>query len=146
MSLPRGKFVLLILVVFGSMAGLMVIGMRGDEGLLYYYTVEEFQGEPARQEKDFRVNGKVVEGSIERFDSGEDVRFTMKDESTAMTVSYHGIIPDTFVDRADVVVEGRLTSEGVFKAHKLLAKCPSKYENADGEESNMETGSGEDAI
>ncbi len=146
MSLPGGKFVLLILVVFGSMAGLIVIGMGGDQGLLYYYTVEEFHGDPERQIKDFRVNGKVVEGSIERFDSGQDVRFSMQDESMAMTVSYHGIIPDTFVDRADVVVEGRLTDDGVFKAHKLLAKCPSKYENAEGTEGETAIGSGETSL
>ena len=41
-----------------------------------------------------------------------------------------GIIPDTFVDEADVVVEGARRPDGVFEATTLLAKCPSKYESA----------------
>ncbi|NIV47932.1 MAG: hypothetical protein GWN46_14570, partial [Gammaproteobacteria bacterium] len=53
------------------------------------------------------------------------------DGAATLAVHYHGIIPDTFVDGADVVVEGQLQSDGVFSAHTLLAKCPSKYESAD---------------
>jgi cytochrome c-type biogenesis protein CcmE len=48
-----------------------------------------------------------------------------------MLVAYHGIIPDTFVDDAAVVVEGQLQDDGTFRAHTLLAKCPSKYEAAE---------------
>jgi cytochrome c-type biogenesis protein CcmE len=33
-------------------------------------------------------------------------------------------------DEADVVVEGRLASDGTFHATTLLAKCGSRYENA----------------
>ena len=41
-----------------------------------------------------------------------------------------GIIPDTFTDSVDVVVEGRYNREGTFVATTLLAKCASRYENA----------------
>ena len=63
--------------------------------------------------------------------SGEDVGFNMTDGEATLAVYYRGIIPDTFVDGADVVVEGQLQPDGVFAAHTLLAKCPSKYESAD---------------
>jgi cytochrome c-type biogenesis protein CcmE len=43
-------------------------------------------------------------------------------------VVYRGIIPDTFSDSVEVVVEGRLDSNGVFQATTLLAKCASRYE------------------
>ena len=59
------------------------------------------------------------------------VRFVMTDGGASMPVNYHGIIPDTFVDGADVVVEGQIDGSGTFQAHTLLAKCPSKYEAAD---------------
>ncbi len=84
-----------------------------------------------RAEGGFRVNGKVTEGSIVRQASGQDVTFVMNDGTSSLAVRYHGIIPDTFVDRADVVVEGQLLDNDVFEAHTLLAKCPSKYEAAD---------------
>ena len=40
------------------------------------------------------------------------------------------MIPDTFTDSADVVVDGRLGPDGTFRATTLLAKCASRYENA----------------
>ena len=41
-----------------------------------------------------------------------------------------GIAPDTFTDGVDVVVEGRMATDGTFHATTLLAKCASRYENA----------------
>ncbi len=76
----------------------------------------------------------MEEGSIERLESGLDVRFQVTDGTVAIPVAYHGIVPDTFVDNADVVVEGNMDDTGTFVAHTMLAKCPSKYESADGAE------------
>ena len=38
------------------------------------------------------------------------------------------MLPDTFTDDVDVVVEGRLMPDGTFRATTLLAKCGSRYE------------------
>ncbi|MCP3980365.1 MAG: cytochrome c maturation protein CcmE [bacterium] len=123
------KFLLLGAGIIGSMIFLVILGMDGDVD--YYVDVTEFLAQPDLAEDDYRVNGKVVEGTIVRMNTGEDVTFEMSDGSSSMAVAYHGIIPDTFVDGADVVVKGRLTGEGTFEAHTLLAKCPSKYEAAE---------------
>ena len=131
MDRKRLKFLLLGAGILLSMTFLLVIGMNRPGGLVYYLTVSEFVHQPDPAADDFRVNGKVEEGSIERLPTGQDVRFVMTDGTTALPVSYHGIIPDTFVDDAAVVVEGRLQQDGTFQAHTLLAKCPSKYEAAD---------------
>ncbi|MDB4324835.1 cytochrome c maturation protein CcmE [bacterium] len=125
------KFVALGTGVILSMAFLIWAGIGGPEGMVYYLTVSEFMEQETRETDGFRVNGKVVHGTIERMTSGQDVMFAMSDGDEAMRVSYHGIIPDTFVDGADVVVEGRLQDNGTFVAHTMLAKCPSKYESAD---------------
>jgi cytochrome c-type biogenesis protein CcmE len=79
----------------------------------------------------------VADGTIVRMPTGQDVTFVVTDGDATLPVRYHGIIPDTFVDGADVVVEGQLTGDGTFEAHTLLAKCPSKYEAADGTEQEM---------
>jgi cytochrome c-type biogenesis protein CcmE len=130
MERPRLKFLILGTGVLLSMGLLLVVGMNRPDGLVYYLTVSEFLGQPAPDSRDYRVNGRVVVGSIERAPSGRDVRFVMTDGAASLPVAYHGIIPDTFVDEAAVVVEGRL-EDGSFRAHTLLAKCPSKYEAAD---------------
>jgi len=54
----------------------------------------------------------------------------MATSEARFTVVYKGIIPDTFTDSVDVVVEGRLDSGNTFQATVLLAKCASRYENA----------------
>lgn len=131
MDRRRLKFVLLGVGLVLSMAVLLWAGLDRPGGFVYYLTVSEFLVQPAQATDGFRVNGKVVQGSIERAPSGEDVAFTMSDGASQLAVRYHGIIPDTFVDDADVVVEGRLGSDRVFAATTLLAKCPSKYESAD---------------
>ena len=128
----RLKFALLGAGVVLAMGLILSVGLKGSGGLVYYVTVTEFRElEDPAATGGIRVNGRVVEGTIERMASGEDVAFTMSDGTTSLAVEYSGIIPDTFVDRADVVVEGHLESNGVFVAGTLLAKCPSKYEAAD---------------
>lgn len=136
MERRRLKFVLLIGGVLLSMGFLLAVALRSDGGLAYFVTVSEFKQAPTS--KGVRINGKVQDGSIRRESSGQDVAFVMTDGQTSLPVSYHGIIPDTFVEGADVVVKGSLDSgSGTFHADELLAKCPSKYEAAakDGEQS-----------
>ena len=45
-------------------------------------------------------------------------------------VSYAGTVPDIFREGIQVVVEGRIDEAGTFQAETLLAKCPSKYQEA----------------
>jgi cytochrome c-type biogenesis protein CcmE len=131
MDAKRAKFLLLGGGIVACMAFLVLAGMNRPGGFAYYLSVSEFMGAPDRADSGFRVNGKVVDGSIERLPTGQDVKFVMTDGSASLAVRYHGIIPDTFVDGADVVIEGSLQADGEFVAHTLLAKCPSKYESAD---------------
>ena len=141
MDRKRLKFILLGAGVVLSMAFLIWAGLDRPGGFVYYLTVSEFTQQDRRATDGFRVNGKVVQGSIERAAGGEDVAFLMSDGASDLAVRYHGVIPDTFVDGADVVVEGRLGQDNVFEAHTLLAKCPSKYESAEDGTEAAETAS-----
>ena len=124
------KFTIFAVGVVVSMGLLLYAAIGQDSGLAYYLTVEEFLQDP-NGEDNFRVNGTVKDGTIQRMPSGMDVEFHITDGVAEMPVSYHGIIPDTFVDGADVVVEGSMGSDGTFVASMMLAKCPSKYEAAE---------------
>jgi len=137
MDRKRIKFLILGVGIVATMGILLIVGMSGSGGMTYFVTVSEFLEAPDRHSSGVKVNGKVQQGSIERMPTGQDVSFVVTDGDATLPVSYHGIIPDTFVDGADVVVEGRLTPQGTFEAHTLLAKCPSKYEAADGTEQDM---------
>jgi cytochrome c-type biogenesis protein CcmE len=109
----------------------------------YFQDVDEFRA--AAEEyagKHARVRGFVTPGSIERDLASKQVRFRVQTSppqagggsSGALSVVYAGLeTPDLFTDGAEVVVEGVLSSagpDGVFRADKVLAKCPSKFEAA----------------
>jgi cytochrome c-type biogenesis protein CcmE len=76
------------------------------------------------------MGARVVPGTISREPGGRAVAFTVTDGSQTIPVMYRGVIPDTFTDSVDVVVEGRYNKNGQFVATTLLAKCASRYENA----------------
>jgi len=49
-----------------------------------------------------------------------------------MRAYYTGIVPDTFKADSEVVLKGRLGTDGSFHVDKdgVMAKCPSKYDPA----------------
>jgi cytochrome c-type biogenesis protein CcmE len=131
----RLKFLMIGLGIAATMVFMLVVAtQKSDGGFAYYVSVQEYveKGQPGGH---FRVNGKVSPGTIQRMADGRQVKFTIVDKegSATLPVDFTGIIPDTFVDEADVVVEGVRRGDGVFEATTLLAKCPSKYEAADGQ-------------
>ncbi len=76
-----------------------------------------------------KVKGTVVNGSISRNpDNSLDVSFQIEEKKSMLPVVYKGITPDMFEDGREVVVEGTLGHDGVFRANTLLTSCPSKYE------------------
>ena len=129
------KIAISVLFLLGGFAVLFGVGLKGS--LVYYLTVGEFLGKQGQADlgENFRVNGNVVEGSIARTPGGLGARFAMTDGRRQLPVVYAKETPDTFVDGSEVVVEGALGPDGVFVAHTLLAKCPSKYESANTEAS-----------
>ena len=119
-------------IAIGLAIGLLVA--RGaKKTMVYYVTVSELLSDSkGRSREGLRVAGKVVPGSIERDDL--TLRFQMTDGDRAVPVSYRGVIPDTFGDKGEVVVEGVYRADGIFDASFLMAKCPSKYEMSPDEE------------
>ena len=125
----NGKTALMasILVVVGALGFLIYTGLT--DNMVYYYHVDEFLPKAASLEGEtIKVNGKVQEGSIKKTDL--DYAFVIHgNPQNVVHVNYHGVVPDTFKDGSDVVVEGRYDPNArTFHATTLLAKCPTKYE------------------
>ena len=100
--------------------------------MVYYYTVSEVQSKGEELAgMGIRISGHVQPGSISPSADGTVVDFEIYEKSTgrSLEITYSGLIPDTFKDNAEVVVEGVYSpSDPAFNASTLLAKCPSKYE------------------
>jgi cytochrome c-type biogenesis protein CcmE len=129
---PRTKFLIGGVVILGTAGWLMSGSLK--ETMVYFLTPEELHAkvveDPTIRDLGVKVGAKVVAGSIVRDSSGRQVAFQMTDGKVTYPVVYKGLIPDTFSDSADVVVEGRLDATGTFQATTLLAKCASRYEAA----------------
>ena len=133
MKNKQTKFIIGALAILGAIGYLMYAGIQ--ETSVYYLTVTEAHGSPVMKSgQDFRMEGSVLAGSIQRDADSLGVNFTITDESKNIPVRYKGTIPDMFDDGIDVVVQGFVdTQTGVFHAHTLLTSCPSKYEASEQE-------------
>ncbi len=127
------KFLIGGLILLLAVGYLIATSMQNTS--VYYFTISEVQARTLAPGENVRVNGKVTDGTISMESTAAGARFVMHDEndpSRTMTVNYKGLVPDTFKDGSEVVVEGKLLPSGEFEANTLLAKCPSKFtaENA----------------
>lgn len=116
----------LLAAVVAACVGYLVFS-TGSSQTQYYRTVAELKKDPAVG--DARVLG-TVQNDVVRDAGGLEVRFTATEDGASMPVEYRGQLPDIFRPGIQVVVEGRLESDGVFHARTLLAKCPSRFTTA----------------
>jgi cytochrome c-type biogenesis protein CcmE len=128
----RTKFLIGGLLVLGPVGYLMASSIR--ETGEYYLTPTELEAKLSADSTfhnvGVKVGARVVPGTIQRDPGGREYAFRVTDGARTFPVVYRGIAPDTFTDGVDVVVEGRMGSDGTFRATTLLAKCASRYENA----------------
>jgi cytochrome c-type biogenesis protein CcmE len=120
--------------LIGGLIAVLVVGYlvfsAAQGSAAYYLTITELhqQGPSVRN---VRVAGNVVGESIVWEARDQRLEFDITDASGQLSVTYNGARPDMFRDQAEVVVEGKLGSEGVFEARTMMLKCPSKYEEAE---------------
>ena len=127
----RAKFGVGIGVIVFALAFLAWLGY--GESKTYYHTIAEYQTlQGSARSHRMRLAGTVAPGSI-RHTSGR-VEFVLEEQGKTLPISYVGTdpLPDTFVDKAQALVEGHPGSDGRFVAEHVQAKCASKYEAAPG--------------
>ena len=135
------KYVALGIACLVALGYLFVSGMT-DGGMVYYLTLEEFQGSKTpKMGAGVKLVGNVKAGSMEGSTVDGDFRFIMTDGELELRVHYRGQVPDAMDDDVEVVVEGIYRDRPEFEAATLLAKCPSKYE-AEAEAAEIADGSG----
>jgi cytochrome c-type biogenesis protein CcmE len=129
------KFIVAGGVIALAVAYLVIMGLQGST--VYFLTVSELQAKgPGAQNQLYRVSGMLVPGTLARESSGLGVSFSIADpNSPPLAVVYRGgQVPDIIGDNIEIVAEGKLDSQGTFTANTVLAKCPSRLENAPPEE------------
>ena len=131
----NGRFMVGLVGVAAVVTYLIWTGV--SETMVYYMTpvelTERVEADPSFHDVGVKVGGQVIKGSYSRVEGELLHVFTVRDlvdESATFVVEYRDALPDTFTDDVEVVLEGKLGADGVFRATTLLTKCGSRYEAA----------------
>ncbi|MFH1774231.1 MAG: cytochrome c maturation protein CcmE [Methanobacteriota archaeon] len=80
--------------------------------------------------RNIQMTGYIKEGSLQKNEEQNSYKFVLAYENSSINVEYNGALPDGFKPWAGITVIGTLVSQDTFKSHKILIKCPSKYEQS----------------
>ncbi len=96
------------------------------DNMMFFIEVSDVVAGEFPAQRNFRIGGLVVDGSVERADGSLDVYFRVTDLRCELPVRYTGVLPDLFREGQGVVAHGRMQSD-VFVADKVLAKHDENY-------------------
>ena len=122
--------------IFGIAIIVVLLGFLAvssfSNSISYYMTVSELKekGELAYGET-VNINGSVILESINWEPENLLLEFTLTDGGDTLDVVYEGSLPNNFREATSVVVSGQYSEDQIFRANKMLVKCPSKYEADD---------------
>ena len=125
---PRHKKLTIIIAsvaALGLSATLVLDAFQSN--LVFFFSPTQVAANEAPQGKSFRIGGLVEEGSVKRQSDGVTVKFVVTDTAKVIPVVYTGILPDLFKEGKGVVAQGKLSSDGVFRADEVLAKHDENY-------------------
>ena len=125
---PRHKKLTIIIAsvaALGLSATLVLDAFQSN--LVFFFSPTQVAANEAPQGKSFRIGGLVEEGSIKRQGDGVTVSFVVTDTAKVIPVVYTGILPDLFKEGKGVVAQGKLSSDGIFRADEVLAKHDENY-------------------
>jgi cytochrome c-type biogenesis protein CcmE len=115
-------------------AGLAVLAIASalvlnafQSNLVFFFSPTQVAAKEAPLERAFRIGGMVEAGSLKRQKDGLTVHFNVTDTAKIIPVVYTGILPDLFKEGKGVVAQGKLGSDGVFRATDVLAKHDENY-------------------
>ena len=125
---PRTKRALAIV---GALAGLGIASAlvlnAFQSNLVFFFSPSQVIANEAPRERSFRIGGLVEQGSLQRDTQGLTIRFEVTDLAHKIPVIYTGLVPDLFKEGKGVVAQGKLGSDGVFHAERILAKHDENY-------------------
>ena len=126
---PRQQRMLALgLSAIGLIAASFLTFKAFNENMMFFVNITDaVENTNIRADKDFRVGGLVIEGSIFRQPGNLMMSFALTDNINRLEVEYTGVVPDLFREGQGVIAHGRLKENGVFIAKTILAKHDENY-------------------
>ena len=125
---PRTKRALAIvggLAALGIASALVLNAFNSN--LVFFFSPTQVLAHEAPRDRSFRIGGLVEQGSLQREPTGLTIRFVVTDLAKQVPVTYTGLLPDLFKEGKGVVAQGKLGTDGVFRAEQVLAKHDENY-------------------
>lgn len=123
----KKRLSLILLMVVGVSVGVGFALNALNENIMFFFSPADIQAGKAPANKDFRVGGVVVEGTVKRPGEGLTVEFDLTDNKSVVKVKYTGILPDLFREGQGIIANGKLNAQGDFIAQEVLAKHDENY-------------------
>ena len=117
----------LIAILIGSILAVGLVISALSKNLNLFYSPTDLLNNNLSPDTLIRAGGMVREGSIKRSSDSLSITFTVTDFKNDLLINYSGILPDLFSEKAGVVVQGYLVSDGTFRAVEVLAKHDENY-------------------
>lgn len=120
----RALIVLILIAGIGVATSVAVVSL--NENMMFFISPSEVHTQELSPDRQFRLGGLVVDGSIEQASEGLQVQFSVTDGAYDVPVVFNGILPDLFREGQGIVAHGFLRN-GQFEAHEVLAKHDENY-------------------
>ena len=140
-----GIFRLISLISLVLLVSVFALYTTFNGNSMYYLTIDEFhekynQG-MIKNGQIIKVVGNLVPGSFVRNDLSLEAKFTLKSSTeNKMNALFVGPIPDSFFTTLnEIVLQGKLGSNGIFLVDDVTVKCPSKFLTPEEELEEIET-------
>jgi cytochrome c-type biogenesis protein CcmE len=114
------------LLLSGIGIALFLLLQAFNENMSFYFSTSDVVQGKAPTERNFRMGGLVLNGSVQRATDSLKVRFRLTDMAQEVPVVYEGILPDLFREGQGVIVTGRMQGTS-FVAEEVLAKHDENY-------------------
>ena len=125
---PRQQRMLAVGLAVAGLAIAATLSLQAfQENMMFFVDITDVVEGKAPEERNFRVGGLVVDGSVRREPGELEVQFTLTDTQNNLDVRYAGVLPDLFREGQGIVAHGRLSDDGAFVADTVLAKHDENY-------------------
>jgi len=125
---PRQQRMLAVgLVALGVIVATTLTLRAMKDNMMFFIDISDVAQGDYPKDRNFRIGGLVVDGSVKRQEGSMDISFVVTDLHCNLPVRYSGVLPDLFREGQGVVAHGRLGDDGVFVADTILAKHDENY-------------------
>lgn len=120
----RALFVTVLIIGISAAAAVAVVSL--NQNMMFFISPSDVLAEEMPPDRQFRLGGLVVDGSVRHAEDSLEVQFEVTDGAHQLPVVFEGILPDLFREGQGIIAHGFLR-DGRFHAHEVLAKHDETY-------------------